>query len=72
MIAETEYRAFLAADAAWSSELQRLFGRKAGDVRYTKQGCIGPTLAPLAADYRRACDAWHEALKKARSENEQG
>lgn len=29
---------FSAADDAWSIELQRLFGKRAGDVRYTKQG----------------------------------
>lgn len=29
---------FCTADDAWSIELQRLFGKRAGDVRYTRQG----------------------------------
>ena len=32
------YRQFLDADRAWSAELRRLFGKRSGDVRYTKQG----------------------------------
>lgn len=32
------YKAALAADNRWSLELRRLFGKRAGDVRYTKQG----------------------------------
>ena len=32
------YHAAIAADEAWSAELRRLFGAKAGDVRYTKRG----------------------------------
>jgi len=40
---ETEARAataaaFQAADDAWQVELERLFGRNAGDLRYTSHG----------------------------------
>lgn len=59
MIAEAEYRAFLAADRAWSAELHRLFGKNAGDVRYTEAGRSGPTLAPLHAEFQRTGDLWH-------------
>jgi len=31
------YRAAVQADEAWSAELHRLFGKRAGDVRYTRQ-----------------------------------
>ena len=34
---EAAYLAFKAADEAWSAELERLFGKRAGDVRYTKE-----------------------------------
>lgn len=54
-----EYEAFVAADAAWSAELEHLFGRRAGDVRYTVEGRTGPTLAPLHAEFCRADAAWH-------------
>lgn len=66
MIAENEYQTYLTADRAWSAELQRLFGRNAGDVRYTEQGRTGPTLAPLYAEYRRTSDIWHAAIEEAR------
>lgn len=36
------YRAAQAADEAWSNELRRLFGKKAGDVRYTSRGAGAP------------------------------
>lgn len=52
------YQAALDADNAWQAELERLFGRKAGDVRYTKEGRTGPTLEPLHAEFQRAGDAW--------------
>lgn len=65
-IAETEYWTFKRADEAWSKELQRLFGRDAGYIRYLDAGSIGPTLAPLYAEFRRAADAWHAAITKAR------
>lgn len=52
---------YAAADAAWQAELVRLFGRNAGDVRYTDRATSGPTLAPLYAEVCRTRDAWHEA-----------
>lgn len=55
------YQAMVAADDAWQAELERLFGRNAGDVRYTEEGRTGPALAPLYAEYRRTCAAWHDA-----------
>jgi hypothetical protein len=32
------YSEAIAADDAWSAELTRLFGKQAGDKRYTKEG----------------------------------
>jgi hypothetical protein len=32
------YNEAIAADDAWSAELTRLFGKQAGDKRYTKEG----------------------------------
>jgi hypothetical protein len=55
------HRKALETDQAWSAELQRLFGKRAGDVRYTKQGKGAPGTA-LRAIYeaREAADiAWN-------------
>ena len=46
------YEAALAADRAWSDELARLFGKNAGDVRYTAKG-----EGPPGSELRRLCDA---------------
>jgi hypothetical protein len=38
---DPKHRAYfkaIAADDAWSQELQRLFGKRAGDIRYTEKG----------------------------------
>lgn len=63
-----ELQAYLAADDAWRNELVRLFGWRAGDVRYTAEGRTGPTLTPLHAEYRRAADVWLAALDCERAE----
>ena len=54
------YRAALAADDAYGAELRRVFGLRAGDVRYTKQGNgeQGSTLRALYAA-KIAADAAH-------------
>ena len=51
------YHAWLAADDAWSAELQRVFGKFASDYRYTKagKGEAGSTLRRL-----------HDAIEPAR------
>jgi len=46
-------------DDAWSAELQRQFGKRAGDVRYTPQGRGEP-----GSELRRLHDA-REAARKA-------
>lgn len=33
-----EHAAFQRADDAWGAELRRIFGKHAGDARYTKEG----------------------------------
>lgn len=55
------YSAFCKADNAWQAELDRLFGDRAGDVRYTEAGRTGPTLAPLYAEFRRTNDEYVHA-----------
>ena len=47
------YRAAVAADDAYSAELRRLFGKRAGNVRYTKAGTGEP-----GSDLRLLHDAW--------------
>ncbi len=61
-LGEAEYQAFCAADTAWQSALERVFGASAGDVRSTVQGRTGETLAPLYAEFRRTMDAWERAV----------
>jgi hypothetical protein len=55
------HRKALETDQAWSIELQRLFGKRAGDVRYTKQGKGEPGTALHAIwQAREAADiAWN-------------
>lgn len=38
MTVHEAYYAACAADAAWHGELVRIYGKRAGDVRYTKAG----------------------------------
>lgn len=53
------YYTALAADAAWSAELQRVFGKRAGDARYDARGVSTPELKALY-DAKRVADevAW--------------
>ena len=46
------YDAAMATDAAWGAELRRLFGKRAGDVRYLAQGRGEP-----GTELRRLYDA---------------
>lgn len=46
---DNAYRAWIAADNAWSLELQRVYGNQAGDKRYTSDGAATPTLRRLYA-----------------------
>lgn len=48
--------AFQAACNAWSVELQRQFGKRAGDIRYTAQGAGEPGTV-----LRERYDAFHAA-----------
>ena len=50
------YYAAIAADEAWSAELRRLFGKRAGDVRYTYEGA-GATGSVLRALHDAKMDA---------------
>lgn len=57
---EHAYRRALRADDAWSEELRRVFGSKAGNVRYTKrgEGEPGSRLRRLYKAKVRADKAW--------------
>jgi hypothetical protein len=54
------HRLALQTDAAWSDELQRQFGNRAGDVRYTSkgQGEPGSVLRNLYEARSAAMKAW--------------
>lgn len=53
---------FQDADDAWSAELKRVFGRNAGDARYTDRGkgVEGSTLRQLHDAREAARAAWHQ------------
>ena len=61
--AENLWRAALAADEAWSAELRRLYGDRAGDARYDERGKSTPTLRDLHERFRAANEAWGEASR---------
>jgi hypothetical protein len=65
---ESARKAFQAADDAWGDELRRLFGKRAGDVRYTVQGKgeAGSTLRGLHDAQVAAAAAWTLACQVAR------
>lgn len=52
------------SDDAWSHELNRLFGKRAGDVRYTKQGNgeLGTELARLYRRWTEGRHLWEQAF----------
>lgn len=58
-------QAALRADNAWSAELARLFGKHAGDVRYTLagKGDEGSKLRELHDARMAAHAAWHATLE---------
>lgn len=47
---------------AWSDELKRCFGKRAGDARYTAEGTSTPELARLHAEFRRATGVWRAEM----------
>lgn len=53
----TAYYKALAADLAWQKELERRFGSKASDKRYTVEGRSGLKLSRLYSAFRQASDA---------------
>jgi hypothetical protein len=57
----------VAADDAWQRELERVFGERAGDVRYTPRakGEPGSTLRGLYEEFIRATTAATAAWNKA-------
>lgn len=55
-------RNFNEADAAWSRELQRVFGKDAGTARYQKQGRGEPgTELRIAYEWRETARLAYEA-----------
>jgi hypothetical protein len=54
--------AFQLADQNWSRELQRQFGKRAGDVRYTAEGRSGAKLRKLHDKFVAARVAWEADL----------
>lgn len=66
-VIERLWQAWIAADAVWSEELRRQFGRDAGDIRYTGRGrgLEGSELRRLHDEFRRTGDEWRAAVDRA-------
>ncbi len=56
------YENAIAADAAWSAELKKTFGRDGCNARYEKRG-----RGVEGSDLRKAHDAWTDAMSTARA-----
>jgi hypothetical protein len=58
-----ELKPFQDADDAWSAELQRVFGKRAGDARYRPEGkgAEGSELRRLHNARMAARHAWHQS-----------
>lgn len=61
------FQAFGSADARWSRELKRLFGKDAGDVRYSKrgEGSPGTELNAAYLEFERTGAEWRVSLNHA-------
>jgi hypothetical protein len=66
MVDHALYHAALKADHAWQAELTRMFGKRAGDVRYTKQGegKPGTVLNDTFLVFREANDKLNDEWKR--------
>jgi len=65
MSRDDAYAKWLAADQAWSAELQRVFGKHAGDARYRPAGVSSTALRRLHDRVRRAEAAYRRASSPA-------
>lgn len=55
------YYVFVKADNEWQAELERVFGYRAGDKRYTKEGKSTQKLKQLYTAFVHAGNAWRDA-----------
>lgn len=60
---EAYYKA-VEADRKWSAELQKVYGRQAGDARYDKRGKATPELERLYWEFQEAVTDMHVANLK--------
>ena len=63
------YYEAMSADNAWQDELDRLFGKRAGDARYDQRGVSTPNLAALHQNFRQKLDRWLQAMNDRREAN---
>ena len=56
------YRAFMRADNAWHDELVKVFGKRAGDARYTPEGKSTPMLKELHTAFQDAGLQWRRLM----------
>jgi hypothetical protein len=63
---ERLYQAALNDDIAWSRELRRIYGRRAGDARYDDRGVSTPELRELRTQKVESDKIWLAALRATR------
>jgi hypothetical protein len=60
------YTAWMQAEHAWSAELTRVYGKRAGDMRYGLSGHCTPTLKALYDEWVRCQGQYELALAELR------
>lgn len=58
--------AFAKADEAWTKDLQRVFGKRAGDVRYTHEGATHPECVQTYWAFKEAGEVYRIAMESIR------
>lgn len=56
----TAYNAWIEADMRWQAELERVYGSRAGDARYTSEGTATPALNHLKSVFRQRGEEYHK------------
>jgi hypothetical protein len=60
------YQAFKQADEQWSAALKRVFGKQAGDKRYTIDGETHPACAEAYKAFKQTGNAWRRLMDESR------
>lgn len=62
MTSQEAYDAFVQADKEWQLALTLIFGKRAGDVRYTKEGREHPACKSAYERFQKASLQWRTTM----------